>query len=530
MSLEGVLDRLDIKRAVEIELSTRTRLMPPRWDRIALATQADEVARWLLPQYRKNRFGQSAQLVFVEKSRNGVRPISEFSVADRVLYRALVSLIAENLPAYLVVRPAIADFYTAPLALDGARYISKTDVTAYYEFVDHELLEIELLAQTGEAPAIRALIDLLGKVMGRRVGIPQVHKSSDILGDTYIDPVRRRMIRAGYDVFTYSDDFRIASKTLAGARGALEACATEVRGLGLVLNESKTFTYGVDKYRASLTAFDVAERKLFEGEAAGLSMLQEDGYADSEPEERAAGADTGGGEPPRLGAADEDDAVADNQDHEGPTTSISDQSLGDAAKRAWALWIEDYDTGDSQKHHEASITQSLFGKALPFLGSAGELQPLEHLSWILRREPALTPAIAKYLINLGATGQSARTSVRRALDELVAEPSFSMWQQMWLAEVAGGIVRSKNRPLYDWLRSCVESAHPPLAATASAAIGRLRIQEPELLARALDRVGPVWRDLVMWGLAALDADKAEEFADDKLDRILIAGASGMRRR
>ncbi|MDT0264630.1 RNA-dependent RNA polymerase family protein, partial [Jatrophihabitans lederbergiae] len=61
--------------------------------------------------------------------------------------------------------------------------------------------------------------------------------------------------------------FRIASKTLADARGALEACAEEVRELGLVLNERKTFTYGAKKYERSLTAFADAERDLFATEA-----------------------------------------------------------------------------------------------------------------------------------------------------------------------------------------------------------------------------------------------------------------------
>jgi len=80
-----------------------------------------------------------------------------------------------------------------------------------------------------------------------------VHTASDILGDTYIDPVRRRMLIRGYATFTYSDDFRIASQTLGAARAAVEACAEEVRGLGLVLNDRKTYTYGTRKYRESLT-------------------------------------------------------------------------------------------------------------------------------------------------------------------------------------------------------------------------------------------------------------------------------------
>lgn len=526
MSLEGVLDRLDVRRAVETELGTRNRLMPPRWDRIALATQPDEVAEWLRPQYLHGQYGELADVVFVEKSRSGVRPISEFSLVDRVLYRALVSLISESLPPHLVDRSSIADFYAAPLAVDSTEYVSKTDVTAYYEFVDHDLLQMELLAQTGEAPAIQALIELLGRVMGRRMGLPQIHKSSDILGDTYIDPVRRRMRRAGLEVFTYSDDFRIASRTLASARSALESCATEVRRLGLVLNESKTFTYGVEKYRTSLTGFEDAERALFEDATGELAILHDDDYGDPDtddvveesPVEKAGF---------RLGDS-ESDAIAEAVDAIKPSISGPSLAIGDAARKAWQLWMADSESGDSQSHQETAVTQLLLGKALPVLGSIGELEPLDHLSWILRRDPAITPKVSRYMINLGATSPNARTSVRTALDSLVTEPSFSIWQQMWLAEAAGRVRLSEaERPLHAWLKSCVESGSAPIAATAAAAMGRLGLKEPELLARALDRVGPEWRDLVLWGLAMIDARGAETYEESKMDRLLIAATAAM---
>jgi hypothetical protein len=246
---EDVLNRLNLEAAVERELTTANRLMPPRRDRLALANHVPRISRWLREQYRRGKYGRAADVVFVDKNRTGRRPISEMSLSDRVLFRGLVTLIGESLPEHLVRRRAISEFRLSPLSAESVRYISKTDVASYYEFVDHELLADELLAQTGEAPAIEALLELLGGVMGRRVGLPQVHKASDVLGDTYIDPVRRRLRRAGYDVYTFSDDFRIASASLASARDGLEACAAEVRRMGLVLNEAKTFTYTVANYR-----------------------------------------------------------------------------------------------------------------------------------------------------------------------------------------------------------------------------------------------------------------------------------------
>lgn len=519
MSLEAVLDKLDLPEAVELELKTRNRLMPPRWDRLALVPQAETVARWLRPRYAKGLFGERADVVFVEKNRSGVRPISELTLADRVLYRALVGLISESLPERLIRRQLNAEFQSAPLHDEKVKYVSKSDVAAYYEFIDHDLLEIELLSQTGEAPAIEALLALLDRVMGRRVGLPQIHKSSDILGDTYIDPVRRRMRRTGFDVYTYSDDFRIASTSLAAARAALEACASEVRGLGLVLNESKTYTYGVEKYRESLNAFSEAERRLFDDDADQLAFLLDESYADADEAEEGS-LDLGGG---REGA--EDDAIVENGEQEQSAFQASNERQVAAAQRAWQLWVRG-EAGEEVSHQDAAITVSLLSRALPILGAAGDDDPIQDLSLLLRREPALTPQVASYLINLGTNDRRARTLARQALDQLVGEDSFSTWQRMWLAEAAGQVRPSADRPLYRWLVECVASAPAPLAATAAAAIGRLGLPQPDALAAALDRVGPVWRGLALWALASVDPSHATECADSRLERILIEAVAG----
>ena len=164
--------------------------------------------------------------------------------------------------------------------MEDSRYVVKTDVTAYFEYVDHELLRAELLDQTGEEPTVDALLLVLGSVLGRLVGLPQVHPASDILGDCYIDPVRRRLIRRGYTTFMYADDFRIVAGTLGQAGAALEACSVEVRRRALVSNERKTFTYRRTTYEQSLGSYAEAERRLFEGDEVvdpfGLGFLNSD--------------------------------------------------------------------------------------------------------------------------------------------------------------------------------------------------------------------------------------------------------------
>ncbi|MDG4778983.1 reverse transcriptase domain-containing protein [Micromonospora sp. WMMD961] len=513
-----------LPEAVRQELSSRNRLLPRRWDYVALSADSSAVERWLRPRLRRGPSGRAASVVFADKGWRGARPLHVMTLEDRVLYRALVGLVKEALPDRLRNRESIEQFRAAPLDVPSVRYISKTDVTAYYEFVDHELLCAELVAQTGEELAVESLADLLASVIGRRVGLPQVHPSSDVLGDSYIDPVRRRLLRRGHATFTYSDDFRIASRSLGEARKSLEACAMEVHALGLVLNERKTYTYGMARYRESLTSFAEAERRLFEeGDSAdssgGLGFL-DSGYGDADGEET--GRSTLGASPANS-SVDEDDAFTAENDE---VAEEIDARRVQAAQRAWELWEEEDESEETQAGQDAAITQSLLGRALLTLGVAGDNRPLKLLSALLRYEPALTPQVAAYLDAYGRGGRRARTEIRSALDQVVSGNILSTWQGIWIAHAAGGVQRATRKHAYeDWLARCVADGQDGLAATAAASLGRIGRGDAGVVASAVDRVGPEWRRLAFWGLIGLDRARAESTADDELDRLLMAQAA-----
>jgi hypothetical protein len=521
----SVVSRMEFPDAVQRELTLRNRLLPPRWDNLALASEHVAVEMALRPRLRRGPSGAVADVVLSDKDWRGVRPLHVMTLPDRVLYRALVELIGKALPESLQHRRPAAEFRQAPLELPDVKYISKTDVTAYYEFVDHDRLADEMIAQTGEEPAIDVLTALLGDVMGRRVGLPQVHPASDVLGDTYIDPARRRLLRRGYVTFTYSDDFRIASPSLGAARSALEACAEEVRGLGLVLNDRKTYTYGADKYRRSLTSFSDAERRLFAADDSGLGADEDDpfnlGFLDSDygDVDEPVLPSTLGAEPLDQGVDDDDAFGADM------TFAVDlDERRIVAAERAWELWVEEDESEETQAGQQAAITQSLLGRALPTLGAAGNEGPVNSLSQLLRYEPALAPQLTAYITAYADHGPQARSRLRSALDDVVEADIYSPWQGMWLAQAAGGIRRSRReRPYERWLaRSVAESQHDGLVATAAAALGRLGRGDADVVASAIDRVAPSWRRLVLWGLIGLDRNKAEQVADDNIDRLLLS--------
>ncbi|WP_280426446.1 hypothetical protein [Nocardia carnea] len=457
------LDRGDVRRAVGEELRWHGRLLPRRPDFELLSRRVEAVADWLIPQLSAGASGRRTSVVFADKEWRGTRPLHALTLEDSVLYRVLVRRLSRRLPERLRERVPIEEFRRAPLAVSDANYVCVTDVNAYYEFVDHDLLATELVSQTGDEQAVTALRGLLAAVLGRQVGIPQVHTASDILGDVYIDPARRRLLRRGHATFTYSDDFRIAVPTLQSARDALEACEFEMRTLGLVLNETKTLTYGRGSYDTSLTAFAEARQRLLDPEGEGESDIDlgllERGYEteEAEPEEPAADSDTG---PEATPSRDEG------------------QRRLEAGRRAFELWTDNIGDSDLDAQ-DGAVLRSLLGRALPVLGAAGDTAPAKWIETIIRKEPALTPQAAQYLTALGQVGPDEQRVVRAVLGPIVSKNILGTWQSLWFAHVAAHSGAAETSQSYEqWLHHSVTTGAPAVAATAAAALGRIPKSAP----------------------------------------------------
>lgn len=490
--------------------------MPPRWDYVTLATVTDEVAKSLRPAIARGDIAKNADTILIDKGWRGTRPINEMNLSDRIIYRAIVDHLAKLMPPQFSSRPNLADVNGLALGVPGVKYIVKSDVASYYEFIDHEILENELVAQSGDELASEALTELLSGIMGRRVGIPQIHQSSDVLGDTYIDPVRRRMVRRGYAVHTFSDDFRISCANLGEARNALDLCATEVRRLGLILNERKTFTYRSTKFQISLSSFKEAEERLLADSGTKLDDLDLDTYGIPTLEMPTLSG---------IGAAIDDEDALGSVRSDAAFDSGSPQAR--AAVSVWEMWLGEEESEDAQSQSSAAATQALLGRVLPRLGAMGFQEPLAHISLLMRFEPALTPQVFTYLANYCQLGPERRSAARDALDGLVREDILSTWQKIWAAQAAGGIQRAKrSRPHHEWLQECTRSTSSGLASTASASLARLGLVSSEDLLATLDQVTAEWRPLVLWGLARISSDAALSVADSTFDRLLIRTASG----
>ena len=126
---------------------------------------------------------------------------------------------------------------------NGSRYMVETDVTAYFDFVKHEILLQELQNLNNEK---RHLIEPLRRMLKEwattpNTGIPQGPDASRLLGNFYLDVVDHRMDDfQGVKYFRYMDDIRIVGPSRSAAIKALHTLDQECRRRGLALSAQKT--------------------------------------------------------------------------------------------------------------------------------------------------------------------------------------------------------------------------------------------------------------------------------------------------
>ncbi|CAM3966498.1 hypothetical protein TSST111916_16180 [Tsukamurella strandjordii] len=500
MTIRPLLRRLDLKAATDAELGARTRLLPGLRAEQALSAHTDQVADLLRASISQAPDGARATVLFAAKQR-GARPLNLWRLQDRVLYRALANYLRSQLPAGSGDRVEHSAFERAPLDTPDARYITATDISSYYVYVDHAILGDELIAQTGDYDTVTSTLRLLGQVMSGSVGLPQVHDSSDLLGDVYIDPIRRKLIRSGYPTETYSDDFRICATTLGGARKSLEMCAASARELGLVLNEAKTFTYAREHYESSLEKFKVESRKVVEdnGLLSVAKFLFHGRYDDDvsnsvEPESD----------------SETTESVSANSGHPDP----------EEIRAVWKLWSEST-RDDLQKN---PMVRQLLGQSLPELGVLGEISPLDSIEDLVRSTPELTPKVSEYLCQIARSHPDSRPVVAGKIVEALDSETCSRWQTVWLLH-SSGTIGLEDQKLTARLSQVLESGDSVLTAYAAEALGQLGTVPAQKIAEGIDFVTPALKGSVVWAVGQIEPTLAEDVADSNLERLLITERS-----
>lgn len=262
----GLIKILDLQTAIHEEAASVRNLLPPEGFWPALTSKAEKLANSIIAQLYKGYVPTPNSYVLARKPETGSRPVALVTPLDRILYRALVNrvLIGEE-PldrsgnAYVafvkgpydysisIADPELHRGFTA-MAGSAFKYVVKSDVAAFYQYIDHSLLRDELFQISSEYEAIEALVGMLGELEGRAYGIPQLLDPSDRLSEVYIRRVERAMARKGYDIWRYNDDFRIGCTDYSHALRSIDDLSSAARDSGLILNDSKTFTFKYFSY------------------------------------------------------------------------------------------------------------------------------------------------------------------------------------------------------------------------------------------------------------------------------------------
>ena len=263
---QAVAQALDLHAA--LRTVERNDLLPPRLED---KTTGELGSRFVEDLRRKIERGtydpQPSYSVAVPKSTVGTRPAALVSLGDRVVFAALVDSLASRIEGFLLGSDIV--FWPRGVPADkrwedfelfivqpSPRYVVRGDVAGFYESVDHDQLVDAVIRATGMKNMADALAHFLQRIMGRRRGLPQGLPSSDALATIYLARLDFRMVQEGFRYVRHGDDVRVGVENYDDGRRAVECIETELRGLGLLLNGSKTRVLRRATYEKELSSFD----------------------------------------------------------------------------------------------------------------------------------------------------------------------------------------------------------------------------------------------------------------------------------
>jgi hypothetical protein len=246
------VEKLPLRAAAKKCVETPLLQMPHLISERSLVDSVEELAEKTSARFKAG-YAPVLETLAMPKKGLGPRPIGLLSPETRTLYEALVERLKPRLPI-----PSRSEsielhnsFGTTGVQSEGVRIVD-FDIAACYEYVDHGILAEELVIQTLDAEAVSALQALLLEIFPRGIGIPQAMEPSHLLADSYLDQVERNILRDGYMVHRYADDFRIIASSWGEAHEAIERAVDIARQSGLVLADGKTRIRSVRQIREEI--------------------------------------------------------------------------------------------------------------------------------------------------------------------------------------------------------------------------------------------------------------------------------------
>lgn len=235
----------------------------------------------------------------IPKKSGGCRHMTNLTVTDKVLQRAVLNILDDVfdplfLPCSYGYRKgrSVADAVEAICARRdaGFTWVLDADIDECFDSLDHKLLVSFVRQQVDDAIVLR-LIESWLRVARRDPdvarGIPLGAVISPLLCNVYLHRLDEALVRAGWFVVRYADDFVVLCHTEADAWAALDDTTAVLKSLKLTLEPSKTavtnfdvgFDYlGVHFERDEYSYLWEGKRITVEGDFPDFLFAYEPGY------------------------------------------------------------------------------------------------------------------------------------------------------------------------------------------------------------------------------------------------------------
>lgn len=255
-----ILADFDLEEAAK-RGSIRNDLLPPRAEDDVGGELSRRFSEGLRDRLQRGSYDPApASFVYVPKPGHTTRPAALLTLDDRVVYEAIVASLRERIDTSLLSSQYAfwprgnieagkkwREFLHSPVSED-VTHIAISDLTGFYESVDHNRLRDVLIFATGYRDKVNALIAFLRRIMSNDRGLPQGLAPSDQLATAYLSSLDAAMVRAHHFYGRHGDDFRIGELSFAKAQAAVRLLESEARRAGLLLNGSKTVIVRRDTY------------------------------------------------------------------------------------------------------------------------------------------------------------------------------------------------------------------------------------------------------------------------------------------
>lgn len=229
-------------------------------------------------------------VIEVPKTAFSTRPGADFTLDDRLAFHAAVASCAPRIETLLSDAVYSARLSPHPRYLNkkgrdqwlawrrktvrliraGYVWLVRTDLTSYFDSIEHRLLFADIDRVCPDRNIGNALKRMLGEwapVNAR--GIPQGPDVARTLGNLYMVPVDEQMLTGDWKYLRFLDDIHVLGRTRREVIEGVRALERECRRRGLGLNGSKTKMLFGDEAVESLVESDLDEAQYWLDAEAG---------------------------------------------------------------------------------------------------------------------------------------------------------------------------------------------------------------------------------------------------------------------